>query len=607
MTTEGGVVDRPNSTPLDRRGEVALAAGDAALMLGTGAAGMAVGGVAGLLAAPFVGMESAANIVNKTADFLTWSPKTDMLNKALGKVAPVAETVDNKIKDASMFVAMGNPEIATALETGGNALAMLLSGGSLSTGVKVGVKQGFSAGIKAAIKESPIVKSRLEYGRPNDARAATIKETAEKLTAQAEALGVELDRRTVHATVRQAAEKFTDDTSRGASLPKAVEELRTKHAEAKAAADAEWEKFRNLRHFADVSGVDSLVAVTAKSLAERGLMSDGVRKAFEVVQGLRTQITTMPSAKNPLLPRQSPANIKIKRQTLNEIQAVRNKLVAMARDAYGTQDGVGIGEIGKRLDDMLEGQFLADAKLGLDAPWEAWKGARETWATYKKNWNENKAVKTILEDPEMTPEKLAKVILGSSSMLGSHEAGRIYKHIMKITDNNPELARAIHSSIGFDLMSPLLTDFPPPASAFRSVANNIGKMLKQNDSLVEAMSMDKDTLRSLQHAARVAEHTEFKTPAGLVDWVTQGLTRFTVGHGIAQAGFKVRVMQKMIDWVVGKKRTSHTDMLKEFAGIVDEPISAVLPGKELLGVMLRGELASQYQDLGGDWENDYSE
>jgi hypothetical protein len=75
-------------------------------------------------------------------------------------------------------------------------------------------------------------------------------------------------------------------------------------------------------------------------------------------------------------------------------------------------------------------------------------------------------------------------------------------------------------------------------------------------------------------------------------------------HEIAQAGFKVKLMQQIVDRVSGVDSTSHKEMQREFAGIQDEPLTTKIPMQQLRYALIRGELANQYQNI-GEWDDWY--
>jgi hypothetical protein len=240
----------------------------------------------------------------------------------------------------------------------------------------------------------------------------------------------------------------------------------------------------------------------------------------------------------------------------------------------------------------------------LDAPWQAWKEAQDAYSSYKNNWNEFKAVRDIIADPDMTPQKLADTILGTSSLLGSKQASRLYDHLMQLTGNTPNMKIAVQGSVMYDLMKPLLDNPNPTRGNYRAVANNIRRFRKENPELIKAMGIKDKDLVSIQHAARAAEHTKVGDPIGLIDTALAGINRHLVGHEIAQAGFRVKLAEKVLNKVLKRDATSHREMLREFAGITDAPITSAISKQALAEAMIRGELANQYQNL-AEWGDDY--
>jgi len=598
--------------PLSRRGKVAVGAADAAATVASGALAMPVAGIAGLVSGLFGDAKSASDTVKSVSDALTWNPKSDYGKAIFEAAAPALEKVDEVTKDTAMYLARGNPEVATALETGVNAALILFGPSAVRNGIKAGVAAGAgksgmrkaAASVAAGAKET-WARSTLGEVHINQAarkaEQAKINAVATDLQANAKTLGIELRRDRIHNSVRIVAEGESA-TTRGAGFKEISRELNQARLAQKREVQNAWDSFRKQQHFTDVSWAKGAARQMAEELAGDGfnIQSAAVQDSLKDIMGLQTQITTK-LAKDGLGPRQAPNNILIKRQELKELQAIREKLIKRQKDLFGTSDGEAVSRIGKRLDEMLDAQFKADAAKGIDAPWQAWKEAREKYGAYKDNWNEHKAIRDIIADPDMTPQKLANVIIGTSGMLGGKEASRIYDHIMMLTKDSPRVKMAVHGSVMYDLMKPLLDNPEPTQGHYRAVANNIRRFRKENPELVKSMGLKEKDLVTLQHAARAAEHTKVGDPIGLVNTAIAGITRHLVGHEIAQAGFRVRLSEKILNKMLKSDATSHREMLREFAGISTEPISSAVSQKALAEAMIKGELANQYQNM-RDWD-----
>lgn len=593
-------------------GKTGLAGADVAGTLVSGAVGQAAGGLAGL-GALVVGMgaEGSSDVVKNVSDAVTWSPKSEYGQAFFDAVAPAAQSVDQAVKDTSMYVARGNPAVATALETGLNAGLILFGPGSVKAGVTAGLKAGAASGAKAGVKAG--LKTTWKEGTlgkvhtaevAKKAQQAQIKKISSDLVANAEKLGIELHRERIHESVRRVAEGQSSP-ARGAGFGEVSRELNAARLAEKSKVQQKWDDFRAQQHFTDVSWAKGTARQLAEELAADGfnVQSSAVMSSLEDLMGLQTQITTK-LAKTGLGPRQAPKNILIKRQELKELQAIREKLIKRQKDLRGSSDGAAVSRIGQRLDEMLDSQFKADAAKGVDAPWQAWKEAKDAYGAYKDNWNEHKFVRDLIADPAMTPQKLASTLLGTSSMLGGKEASRVYDHIMMLTKNSPQVKMAVHGSVMYDLMKPLLDNPEATAGHFRAVANNFRRFRKENPELIKSMGLKEEDMVTIQHAARVAEHTKKASAFGVFDTVLKGITRHLVGHEIAQAGFRVKLSEKILNRALKRDVTSHRQMLSEFAGITTEPLTSAISGKELAGAMGRGELATQYQNL-AEWDDWY--
>lgn len=640
QAAQGGGEAAPAEVPEQEYTKAQMTAGaaDVAATIGSGIVGTIGGGLAGLGTLVFTGdAERASEVVKGVSDFVTWSPKSKVGKEFFSVLSPVLEQVDNKVKDASMAVGGGNPLAATAVETAGNAVLMLIGPGAVKASVSAGLAAGKSSGVRAGLTaagKEVVAKSTLgQVHTAEKARAAqqaAIDAEAHRLTKFAEQLGVKLNLKEIRSSVREMAER-QGGAGRGAGLDDIAAKLSAKHLEAKAAANQKWVDFRNQPHYTNVEWADGMVRPLAEELAADGIniADDAIQASLKDIAGLRTQRRTVLDP-DTLAFEQAPVQTgfqlnpatkvlekvdvqtQYKTQTLNEIQAVRKQIQSRIDDAQGSTKK-GLGVIGKRLDDMLDAQFRADAAKGMEAPYKAWKDARDTWRQYAENWNENVAAQRILTDPNMTPQKLAQEILGTSSLLGGKQSSRIYEHIMKLTGNDPEFRFAVEKSVMYDLLKPLIDNPEPSTGHFRAVANNIKRLRKENPQLIDAMwpsaknakrRRGDDLMKSLQHAARVAEHAQFGEAIGLFDTVKQAIIRHAVGHEIAQAGFRVRLAEKLVNILFQRDKTTHADMIREFGGIAGEPLTAKIARDELGKAVLRGELANQYQNF-GEWGDTY--
>lgn len=129
---DGGAAAAPRPGPIDMGpegvstagvvGQGAIdslkSAGDTALSLGTGMISQPVSGIAGLVAAPFVGADKAADIVHKTQEAFTWQPRSDAGKRTAAVIAKPLKWAADKSDAAGQVVAdaTGSP-LAGALTT----------------------------------------------------------------------------------------------------------------------------------------------------------------------------------------------------------------------------------------------------------------------------------------------------------------------------------------------------------------------------------------------------------------------------------------------------------------------------------------------------------
>lgn len=110
-----------------------------AVTLATAAAAEPVAGIAGLASAPFVGLDEAANIVNKVRDVLTIQPSTPEGQQSLQAIAQALEPITQRIEGARKAIGekgfeIGGPVGGAAAETAVEA-GLILAGGIVAKGV----------------------------------------------------------------------------------------------------------------------------------------------------------------------------------------------------------------------------------------------------------------------------------------------------------------------------------------------------------------------------------------------------------------------------------------------------------------------------------------
>jgi hypothetical protein len=99
--------------------DTAKSAGDTALSLGTGAVAAPVSGLAGLVAAPFVGADRAADIVRNVGSAMTWKPRSKAGERTAAAIAKPLEYVTDKADRVGQVAAdaTGSPLVGAAVTT----------------------------------------------------------------------------------------------------------------------------------------------------------------------------------------------------------------------------------------------------------------------------------------------------------------------------------------------------------------------------------------------------------------------------------------------------------------------------------------------------------
>lgn len=105
-----------------------LGLGEAALTMGTGAASSIAGGLAGLVASPFVGTDKSADIVRGMQQDFTYQPRTESGQAILGGVSKPFESMERgqRYLGDQTLNATGSPALATAAYAAPDVISTLL-------------------------------------------------------------------------------------------------------------------------------------------------------------------------------------------------------------------------------------------------------------------------------------------------------------------------------------------------------------------------------------------------------------------------------------------------------------------------------------------------
>lgn len=446
-----GAVQRTLDVPVHLTGIADPAAGEMALNLGTGAVAMPVAGLAGLVAAPFVGRERAAQIVSDTQDALTYQPRGQRAQQMQAALATPMAALASGADRAGEWVAdkTGSPALGAATNTVIQAAPAVLWKGAgaarealqARAAAKGGTAQAFNqasasaaanaaaeqyvtgtlgldwSGVSAAVKAqlADLAASGVDLtSLPADAVARQLKLQSLPVPVPATRGQLMRDRtalrneenvsetvsgtpiRDVHLAQNQALldnldvlkGKVSGTGSTAATATNAEEAGGAVQAAARAKASKSEANYNAL--YKKARETEPGAAVSAQPLYDMLQQNPEVQHLGFMDSWLkRGKVTTAETTDGIKVESQRPI-------TLAELDDLRKKAVAIAKT--GGTDGYYAGQVAKAVDAAME-QAPDAAK--------AWRAAREAYKAHQMEFSEQGAVADLVDNASRTDRATA--------------------------------------------------------------------------------------------------------------------------------------------------------------------------------------------------------
>lgn len=523
---------------------------DTGATLASGALAEPVAGIAGLVSAPFVGMEKANDVIDRTRSLLTHSAWSDVgkwneqqIGKVAEKVAPAMQWVDDKIGQ----VAGGDPVIAAALKTAVIGIPSIY-----------GMKGGGKA-LGTLAEDAETAKSYV---------SATEREAA-RIRAKGEKLGIEYNNDQLPASARAAAERLAPERERGANMSTVQTAIEQQAKTDKDAIDNMFEAARAKKAYVDVPAMQAVAAQSQRQFLKNGLDLREMPKVQTRLQQIMDLDRVLPgSAQEQALAmgqRVAQPPYRIKSAGLNNIDVMDKRLtadLAGAKPGNFTAEQKAIYDLRSNLRDALDEQVDNGLIRGDKSVIEDFKKAKEAYALYKENFKSDRIIKKMVTE-DASPEQLFTWLKGASAAGMRKEAAGTIERMKSILGPNHPAIQTTKMAFLRDTFQPLFkVEEGKFAQGAMSTVHNIDKLLQENYSTVKALGIDPDELLTLRKSLRAAAEAG---PAFKFDWnpITLFVARETVGSEIAKKAAMVKITHKILNSAirVGKLGQSDIDRL----------------------------------------------
>lgn len=479
---------------------------DVGLSLATTAASSAAGGFSAALAWPFVGTDKARSLLDASIDLGTYTPKSEAGRAVAEGISVPMEAVDNAAKEVSYRLAMGNPELATAIYTGLNAIPF---------------ERGATA-LRGRFAQGKMVKDLQNFYQ---------------------ARGIDLGSEDLTSAMQRWAQKDFADVprERGASMQKLPQDIRER-------SDAMQTRISNTD--AAVRNSEGSLAMTGIQRATQGIVKHIVENFPESVaqsDGVTSALQELNALERVELANRKKPNAAGNYRPLQHLNRVRSRINETAMNANAKT------AILSGLDNFINGQIEKDLVRGDSALKGNTQLAAELRARYKRQFETDNVILRMATGQDASPEVFRKYILGLSESGFKTEAADVVRRLKEIFGEDAPQINAIRLEFLSDAIEPLrgVNGGKPDVDAFIAHHENV---TRNNPSLIRELSPYMH--RELDQMYRLA--VQHRNTGGRVPFTINPIrmgTRIIFGHSIARHGAAQQTIATLVERFFGRSES----------------------------------------------------
>jgi hypothetical protein len=251
------------------------------------------------------------------------------------------------------------------------------------------------------------------------------------------------------------------------------------------------------------------------------------------------------------------------------------------------KDGSAAQTAGGRMKNMFDNwandMFNKDMVQGDPNAINAWRTAISEWSEFKHVFDANRTVRNLARQ-EATPEQMSQWLFNANAVGSKANAGLVVNRLNQILGPDSAQMHALRKEVLLDISEPLLRDAPD----IRAFVRNYEKFFFRNPTLKKELFPDGmgefDDLMKIARgiAARPGAVPPTEGP-DMLQRVTTLISRYTVGHGIARAGVRVRVTSGAAGWLLERTTgvAARRNILREALGM--DPRIPMFEGATAIG------------------------
>ncbi len=543
----------------------------------TGAGAQALAGWQGLSDIAFGGgLDAAAKNIESTQENLTYSPRSKGAQQVLSTVGGVLNKYSEAVDVGGEKVAQmtGSPLLGAIARTAGEMAPSMIPGGRLLKGTKDVAKAAISRDVSGIKKGAGEAARALNVfaAAPKTAYESRAKQKAAKQQMK-EAAGIDItspiQKQAFEFSVKanELADNQKTYNERLTSLVSSAKNIREKtkqrgdklyQAAREKKAAIPHDMYRDFLDDVNEYVMDggfvledsprlSTIIKSLDQIKTRSTKKGGVKRVYGM------PVETLPDTFNPV-PMGGPGGLVSLRKRLNQ-KAKR-------------EEGAALSEIKNRLDNLFVDAYDNQMIQGDSSIVPAIYGANAFWKKYVNTFDEDKIVRKMLKNREVTPEEVGKWLLGTGSKFPEGSA-RVMNRMEEIFGANSPQMKALSTEITYRVLQPWFQ-----GNDLRAFDAGVDNLLVKNPTLAQKMlpkeSIDAlEAMRKWSKAYQDAKIAQSDLTAGFDNAAAIVVANAAqVGNNLSMGALRQRVIKNIISTVMGRGPGADTRRLfSEIAGV----------------------------------------
>lgn len=552
----------------------------------TGTGAQALAGWRGLSDITFGGgLDAAAKNIESTQENLTYAPRSKGAQQVLSTLGGVLNKYSEAVDVGGEKVAQmtGSPLLGAATRTAGEMVPSMIPGGKLLRGTKDVAKAAISRDVSGIKKGAGEAARALNVfaAAPKTAYESRAKQKAAKQQMK-EATGIDItspiQKQAFEFSVK--AKELADNqqiyNERLSSLVSSAKNIREK---AKQRGDKLYQAAREKKAAIPHDMYQDFLDDVNSYIMDGGFVLEDSPRLSTILKSL-DQIKTR-STKKGGVKRVYGMPVETLPDTFNPVQlggpgglvSLRKRLNQKAK----REEGAALGEIKNRLDNLFVDAYDNQMIQGDSSIIPAIYGANDFWKKYVNTFDEDKIVRKMLKNREVTPEEVGKWLLGTGSKFPEGSA-RVMNRMEEIFGAGSPQMKALSTEITYRVLQPWFQ-----GNDLRAFDAGVDNLLVKNPTLAQKMLPKEsiDALKSMRKWSKAyqdAKIAQSDLTAGFDNAAaTIVANSMGIGNNLAMGTLRQRIVKNVLSTIVGRGPGADTRRLfSEIAGVdLSSPFSSL--------------------------------